>query len=221
MNIDGIENNWEVKLFKDNPLYPFIVVDNWYNPGEEKAIWKELEFFNATPKDQIERAENTIVARDNKGKPLSKAYRYYIENYYMRKNVSPIFNCMYKQRSKAFKDILGPNCIPHSRSFNGTNGDSTVISYYEDNDFYEPHHDTFLWTCLIWMLKEPKAFDGGDFFMNDPEVEIKVKNNRMVMFPSYYLHSVSPIKFKTPPKEIGQGRYTITHFYYSVPRGDR
>ena len=221
MNIDGIENNWEVKLFKDNPTFPFMVIDNWYNPGEEKAVWKELEFFNATPKQHINRAENTIVAKDKNGKPLSNAYRFYIENYYMRKNVSPIFNCMYKQRSKAFKDILIPNCTPYSRSFLGTNNDSTLISYYENSDFYEPHHDIFAWTCLIWMLKEPKAFDGGDFCMEEPNVEIKVKNNRMVMFPSCFLHSVSPVKFKTPPKEIGQGRYTITHFYFATPTDDR
>ena len=52
-------------------------------------------------------------------------------------------------------------------------------------------------------------------------LQIKVKNNRMVMFPSCFLHSVSPVKFKTPPKEIGQGRYTITHFYFATPTDDR
>ena len=49
--------------------------------------------------------------------------------------------------------------------------------------------------------------------------EIKLKNNRMVMFPCCYLHSVSPIKFHTKPKKIGYGKYTITHFFYSVPTG--
>ena len=32
-----------------------------------------------------------------------------------------------------------------------------------------------------------------------------------------FLHSVSLIKFHTQPKNIGYGKYTITHFYYHIP----
>ena len=39
----------------------------------------------------------------------------------------------------------------------------------------------------------------------------------MVFFPCCYLHSVSPIKFHTQPKNINYGKYTITHFYYHIP----
>ena len=75
--------------------------------------------------------------------------------------------------------------------------------------------DTFQWTCLIWIFKEPKAFEGGDLKLKEPEVEIKVKNNRMVFFPSCYIHEVTPLKMIE--KKPGYGRYCITHFYYSVP----
>ena len=102
--------------------------------------------------------------------------------------------------------------------FNSSNKDTSLVSYYEENDHYKPHHDVFLWTCQIWMVKEPRLFDGGNFILNESETEIKLKNNRLVMFPSCYLHSVTPIKFHTKPKEIGYGRYTITHFYYSIPK---
>ena len=103
--------------------------------------------------------------------------------------------------------------------FLSSNGDSSLLSYYEENDHYEPHHDTFLWTCLIWMVREPRLFNGGDFKLNEPDIEVKLKNNRAVFFPCCYLHSVSPVKFYTQPKEIGYGRYTITHFYYGFPNG--
>jgi len=98
-----------------------------------------------------------------------------------------------------------------------SNFDSSMLSYYEEKDFYKPHHDTVLWTCLIWMVREPRLFDGGDFKMVEPDVEVKLKNNRMILFPSCFLHSVSPIKFHTQPKEIGYGRYCITHFYNTEP----
>ena len=217
---ENILQNWKITIGNQNPIYPFVVVDNWYTPNEEKNVWKELDFFSATPIDQIDRAENTIVARNKDGSSKSKAYRFYVEDYYKKREISPILNCLYKQRSKEFKDILFEHCKPHSRSFGSSNGDSTLISYYEENDHYTPHHDTFLWTCLIWMVREPRQFDGGDFRLNEPNVEIKLRNNRMVMFPCYYLHEVTPLKFHTQPKDIGYGRYTITHFYYSTPNGN-
>ena len=126
---------------------------------------------------------------------------------------------MYKQRSPEFRNIMG-NFMPYARSFLASTEDTSLISYYEENDHYLPHNDTFSWTCLVWMVKEPKLFNGGDFLVNEPNYEIKLKNNRMVMFPSCLLHSVYPIKFHTQPDEAGYGKYTITHFYYTLPIGD-
>jgi len=214
----NIEQYWDIKVIKDNPTFPFVVIDNWYTPEEEKAIWKELDFFSATPKDQIDRAENTIVARNPDGSSKSTAYRFYIEDYYRKREISPIINCLYKQKTPEFHNIIS-KCMPYARSFLSSNADSSLLSYYEENDHYEPHHDTFAWTCLVWMVREPRLFNGGDFKLNEPDIEVKLKNNRAVFFPSCYLHSVSPVKFHTQPKEIGYGRYTITHFYYGIPKG--
>jgi len=219
MSGEKIEQYWDVKVVNDNPTFPFVVIDNWYTPEEEKAVWKELDFFSATPKEQIDRAENTIVARDPDGTAKSNAYRFYIEDFYKKRELSPIINCMYKQRTPEFHKILEDNCMPYARSFMSSNDDSSLLSYYEENDHYKPHHDTFAWTCLIWMVREPRLFNGGDFKLNEPDIEVKLKNNRMVMFPCCYLHSVSPVKFHTQPKEIGYGRYTLTHFYYGIPKG--
>jgi len=218
MSSEKIEQNWKVQIVKDNPTFPFLVIDNWYTPNEEKAVWKELDFFSATPKDQIARAENTIVARNPDGSSKSTAYRFYIEDYYRKREISPIINYMYKQTTPEFHNII-KECQPYARSFLSSNSDSSLLSYYEENDHYESHHDTFLWTCLVWMVREPRLFNGGDFKLNEPDIEVKLKNNRAVFFPCCYLHSVSPVKFHTQPKEIGYGRYTITHFYYAVPRG--
>ena len=218
MSSEKIEQHWKVNVVNYNPLFPFLVIDNWYTPNEEKAVWKELDFLSTTPKDNIDRAENTIVARNLDGSSKSKAYRFYMEDFYKKSELSPILNCRYKQRTPEFHKIILDNCMPYARAFESSNGDSSLISYYENNDHYTPHHDTFLWTCLIWMVREPRVFDGGDFKLNEPDVEVKLKNNRMVMFPSCFLHSVSPVKFHTQPKEVGYGRYTITHFYFSSPK---
>jgi len=215
MSGEKIEQYWDVKVVKDNPTYPFVLIDNWYTPNEEKAVWKELDFYCATPKDQLERAENTIVARTDDGTSKSNAYRFYIEEYYKKRQISPIINCTYKQRSPEFHNIIN-KCMPYARSFFSSNFDSAMVSYYEEKDHYKSHHDTMLWTCLIWMVREPRLFNGGDFILEDIDTTIKLKNNRMIMFPSCFLHSVTPVKFHTQPKEVGYGRYTITHFYSNV-----
>ena len=217
---EQIQQNWKVQVIKDNPTFPFIVVDNWYTPEEEKAVWKELDYYSSMPKDQIDRAENTIVARDDKGNSLSKAFRFYVNQYYteLGLNKSAIFNCRYKQRLPEFHQYIN-QCMPYGRSFLSTNADSTLISYYEQDDHYDAHYDTFLWTNCIWMVREPRLFDGGDFDFPETGHEIKLKNNRAIFFPCCYSHRVSPVKFHTQPKEIGYGRYTITHFYYSTPQG--
>jgi len=213
---DTIEQYWDVKINTDNPVYPFVVIDNWYTPNEEKAVWKELDFYSTMPKENTLRAEDTLVARDRDGTPRSESFRFYITDFYKKENLSPIFNCRYKQRSPEFHKIIG-ECVPYARSFMSSNADNALISYYEENDHYRPHHDTSLWTNLIWMVKEPRLFNGGDFILDDIGVKIKLKSNRAIFFPCCYYHSVTPVKFHTEPKERGYGRYCITHFYYNQP----
>ena len=123
---------------------------------------------------------------------------------------------LWHQKRELFHNIV-KECVPYSRSFLSSNNDSTLISYYEEDDHYEPHHDTFAWTNLIWFVREPRLFTGGDFDFPESGYEVKLKHNRAVFFPCCYLHRVSPVKFHTQPKEIGYGRYTITHFYCGVP----
>ena len=200
-------------IIKNNPAYPYIVIDNWFSNDEEKNIWKELDYYSSVPK---ERAENTVVAH-NEGTALSKSYRYYINKFYtdIGRSKSSIFKYMYKQRTSEFNKLI-EQCLPHGRSYKHTDWSSTLVSYYEEDDYYKPHYDKYMWTCLIWMIKDLNIFDGGDLKLNDIDETIKVKNNRMVMFPSCYLHEATPIKFKNKINENGYGKYTITHFYSSI-----
>ena len=214
-----IKQDWEVKIINDNPTFPFIVIDNWYNEAEEKAVWKELDFLSSY--NTILRAENTIVARNSDGSPRSKAFRWYHSELFNNtemypEGVSNIKRFQYKQKTKEFHNFMG-QCLPYGRSFLSTNRDSTMLSYYEEDDHYDAHHDTFAWTQCTWFVREPRLFTGGDFDFPESGFEVKLKHNRTVFFPCCFLHRVSPVKFHTQPSNIGFGRYTITHFYYSIP----
>ena len=212
-----MKENWDIKVVNDFAGYPFIVVDDWYSDSELNNIWKELDFYLAVEKDKIMRAENTTVARRPDGTSKSNAFRFYLDDRYDKhREASPILNAMYKQTSKQFGDSL-KECKPYYRSFYSTNFDCSMVSYYENNDHYDAHHDTYLWTNLIWVYKEPRRFEGGDLFLDDIDVEIKVKNNRAVFFPSCYLHRVTPVKMNEGNFNDGYGRFCITHFYGSYP----
>ena len=216
--IETPRQKWKVKVLKDGKT-PFVLFDNWYTPNEEKNIWKELDWYSS--QDNIERAENTYVATYDDGKPKSKASRFHIEEYFTEagKRKSHIFNYMYKQRTPEFHSIVG-EIKPYCNSFFATNSDATLISYYEDSEYYEPHYDNYAWSMLIWFVREPKLFNGGDFYFPDSKQKVKLKHNRAIFFPSMLEHGVSPVKMKTEPKEVGYGRYTITHFYISMPPGN-
>ena len=213
------EKNWKIEINTTNKEYPFIIIDNWYNKEEEESIWKELDFYSSISKEKIDRAENTIVAKNIDGSPKSKSFRWYLNTYYTDEGIkkSTIINSMYKVRSEHFHKIVN-KIQPLGRMLLSTNGDNTMVSYYEENDYYDSHHDIFQWTQCIWFVREPKLFLGGDFDFPESGSKIKLKHNRSIFFPSCFLHRVSPVKFIKPPKKIGFGRYTITHFYFTTPR---
>jgi hypothetical protein len=210
--------DWKVDIVNENPTFPFLVIDNWYNPIEEKSIWKELDFYSSFSKENLERSEDTVVAKNEDGTSKGYSYRWYLDNLYTSDGMkkSNILNTMYKVRSKEFHNIIN-KITPYGRSFLTTNMDSTIVSYYEENDHYDSHHDTSLWTQLIWFVKEPRIFTGGDFIFPESNYEIKLKHNRAIFFPCCYLHKVTPVKFNSKPEEMGYGRYTITHFYSYAP----
>ena len=209
--------NWVVQMGGDE-TFPFIVIDNWYDPDTEKSVWKELDFLSCVDRANQQRAENTVVARTKDGESLSRSYRWYPFQIYNKEYgvpYSPILNSVNNFRTPEFYEVID-KIKPQGRIWKSSNCDDTIISYYENNDYYKPHWDKFLWTSLIWFYREPKQFTGGDFTLTERGYKIDLKHNRMFMFPCYSLHEVSPVKFKKLPKEMGFGRYTITHFWYSA-----
>ena len=42
-------DNWEIQRYGKGTPYPFIIIDNWYLPHEEKAVWSEIEFYIRNP----------------------------------------------------------------------------------------------------------------------------------------------------------------------------
>ena len=212
-----IKNNWKPQICNSNKEFPYLIIDNWYNKKEEIAIWKELEFLTSVGKENLLRSENTVIASRD-GKPLGKSYRVYLQAIYNIKNnynPSNIIKFLEKQRTREFHDLLFKT-MPHAINFIHTNCDTSLLSYYENNDHYDTHTDVFPFTCLIWFYKKPKKYKGGDFYFEQSKQTVESKHNRLLIFPGYYKHGVEKIEMDDN-LEIGWGRYTITTFYYTVP----
>tara|TARA_R100000656_G_scaffold78135_1_gene57538 strand:- start:547 stop:1170 length:624 start_codon:yes stop_codon:yes gene_type:complete len=202
----------EVTAINSGELFPFIVADNWYSPEEEKLIWKELDFYYRP--DNLEPASD--FSAKTKGVILSNSWRIYPDAMFTQKykNVSSIMTAKKKFTYRPFLDFV-KKAMPQGIQFATTNRDATMISYYDHAQEYKPHHDDPQFTILIWFYKSPKKFTGGDFIFTQPNVNVKCKHNRMVLFPSYYLHQVTPILMEQEHRNKGLGRFTITHFYWS------
>lgn len=208
-----------IQVVNEGTSWPFVVADDWYSPEEEKRVWAYLTCL--TLQEDIDRAETSIVAKDTKGESKSLAYRWYTDEWYTEagdKKMDFLSQYRYKNSQQALGKYI-KRCMPFARSYFASNFDNIIVSYYEEGDHYKAHYDSFQWTQLTWFVKEPRLFNGGDLDFPESKTEVKLKHNRSVFFPSCYLHRVSPIKFHTKPQDIGFGRYTITDFFGTMPRG--
>ena len=96
-----------------------------------------------------------------------------------------------------------------------SNGATTLLSYYDDSQYYKPHRDLSFVTVITWFYENPKAFEGGDFIIEN-DIKIECKHGRTVFMPSYLLHEVTPVTMPEDKQGKGLGRYSISNFMQRV-----
>lgn len=210
-----MKQTWKFKVIKTDKQYPFLIIDDYYTPEEEKLVWQELDYYASWPYDKIDRSEkNNASGKYSDGESKAKGFRFYLDEFYRREIAycSHILNFQYKQREGSIQNALR-HVQPYYSSFVDSNCDVSFISYYEDKDGYDTHWDVASWSQLTWFVKEPRRFDGGDFVLEQPNIKVKLKHNRSILFPSVYKHRVIPVKSHSN-MEKGYGRWTLTHFYF-------
>jgi Rps23 Pro-64 3,4-dihydroxylase Tpa1-like proline 4-hydroxylase len=196
-----------IKIFNENKIYPFIVVDDWYNEKEEKIVWKELDYFyNCNVFESAE--ENCAIEGEKK---LAKNNRLYYDLIFKNKKYSFINKMLYKIQNKNFHKIV-EDVMPVGKIFKHTNWDNTLVNYYENDDNYEDHYDYSLFTMLIFFFKSPKMFSGGDLYFKENNTTVECKHNRMLLFPGYYYHKVNKVSMQKKYLNDMNGRFSITHF---------
>ena len=98
--------------------------------------------------------------------------------------------------------------------FYHTNMDSTLLSYYEDKDYYKAHHDESCYTLVYYLFKEPKKFTGGDLTFTEIDQKVNINSNMAILFPSWIDHEVDKI---TMPDNVerykSNGRFCFSTFF--------
>ena len=210
--------------------FPYIIIDNFYNKNELDLIWKELDFL--LDGDKFDGALSTNTATNN-GKLASNKKGLFLDLVYPNRKISNILTCNRKLYTN-LRSICNSHESWFFRYING-NYDHTILSYYEDEDYYDAHSDQAIMTSLTWLYKEPKKYEGGDLYFKDNIKnfseyseyystksseekssssylqKIEVKNNRMLIFPSMIPHQVDNVKMDSEYKDKGLGRFCIAN----------
>lgn len=191
---------------------PFLIIDDTYNQEEQKQIYNEIEFLM----DKLQGPEQTGSAVKEGTLKTNKGL--FLDEIYAKREISNILNINRKLFYPEIKKQLKA-CHYAYECIDTTNMDTTLLSYYGDNDSYFKHKDHAVLSIITWFYKKPKNFTGGEFKFNDFDLIVDVVNNRSVIFFSSYSHEVAKVNLidKTAPNS---GRFTLTTFCNIVPRYD-
>lgn len=185
------------------------VVDNFYNDKEYQSMLDECLFL--CENNKLLPPEKTGTAYTN-DEVLKKNKGLFLDDVYINdRNISNILTFNRKVFSKELVDTL-VNIDPIYRYLAMCARDNTLLSYYENSDYYKPHTDYSKITILHWIYKTPKKFTGGDLKLNDSEHSIECVSNRLLVFPSFLTHEVTPIIMEKKFLNKKNGRFTITVF---------
>ena len=200
----------KVELYDKPYQFPYLVIDDYYDKEELIKIWYELGYLKdklVSPKES-----GSAYNKDSKGK-----IEYLKTNtcLWVNNDDSLIKEC--NRKTFDIMDDIRDQQKNHSTStwfFKNlkTNFDTTLVSYYENSEYYKAHYDNALVTVLTWLYFNPKKFKGGNLTFTDYDITIECINNRTIMFPSIIRHEVSPIIMKEEDCNKGLGRWCITQF---------
>jgi hypothetical protein len=194
---------------------PVMIIDRFYDKHAEEKIMQELLFLNNDGNKLKDPPNSGSAWNPDESVPSGKRYlkknkAHSLDAIYLDRNVS---NILVENRKLFSSDVTDELMKAHPifRYLKFANSDASLVSYYEDQDYYEPHRDDATITAITYFYKSPKMFSGGNLLLEE-SLEIECISNRCVIFPSITLHSVQPIVLNQNNNEKNCGRFAISQF---------
>ncbi len=190
---------------------PYLIIDNFYNEKELARIWQELEFLCSDCKLESPTPHSSAIDEFT-GEVLKNNKFIFIDDVYQDRKCSNILD-VNRKLFNHWESIVQTHPDWYFNTLE-CNKDCTLLSYYENGGYYKPHKDKAHATSLTWFYKEPKMFSGGDLIISfNGEMErIEVKNNRMLIIPSFIDHEVIEVRMDNEDCGNHLGRFCITQF---------
>ena len=198
--------------------HPWISIEDFYNEEDLRMVWEELEFLSY-PHKLLPPDKTTAAVKD--GKILKKNAAVFLDHLYANRGVSNILSVNRKLLNCNITNDHNLDIFKNHDNwffkYYKTWDDFTMISYYEDSDYYLPHDDKSGITAITWFFKEPKRFTGGDLIFPHTKEKIECKNNKIVVFPSCVVHQATEIKMEKKYQGQRLGRYAMSQFLSPAP----
>ena len=194
--------------FVEDPT-PHLLLEDVYSEDQLSTLWKEIEILTPSldPPSETGSAwhedDEKTLKKQNKG--------LFLYNVYNRRDVSPIISIT---EQILFNDMAEHVDENHwiTKVYKACNWNTLLLSYYQNNNYYEPHTDLSTLTCLIWLWKEPKKFSGGNLTLTNYDHTIECKNNTGIIFFGGEEHAVNNVTLDEEYIDQNLGRYTISTF---------
>ena len=186
---------------------PFAVIDNFFNDFEREKILTELEFI----RPHLAGPGGSGGAVSEQGEQLKFNSSLWLTDFYSDPLKSSIYNLTRQYQDPDLLFEIGQKTW-FPRMLNAYQKIEAIqLLYYESNSSYDTHIDTAFLTFLYWIYKEPRKFEGGDLVLEE-DSRIECKPNRLLIFPSFAKHRVTPVKMTE--RADGYGRYCISNFVH-------
>ena len=185
-------------------------LDNVFNTEEMNEFWSLFDLAKLYRRVDSRTATNADGSLKRKGSGLFlEELRVMGNNPYF---VDDILRNKYLQIASAIHKQITPLSFLNSMFRTHSEPTNTLLQFYEeDNDAYDEHDDESLYSICLFIHKEPKNFTGGQFYIKDLDVSVEKLNNTGILFPSYLIHNVKPIKIID--KNVKNcGRYSLSSF---------
>ena len=187
--------------------FPYLYIENLYTDKELELIFNELDYFQSNENIFL---SDSLEATDTQGNSLAIKKSLFLDHIFRNRDFSNILKINSK---KIFKPgfICRRSDNYFFKNFAPTK-DYTLISYYENGGKYNSHCDESVATLCVWLWKEPKKFQMGNFYFPEFDLKFEVQNNHAIVFPGSILHAVDEVKMSFDNAEAGYGRYSICNF---------
>lgn len=180
-----------------------LIVENFFTDEEQISIRKEIAYLHPklNPPEETGAPTNTDVEtkKHNMGVFINEIYFNPIK-------YSDIAKALDKVCSPSFADL----CVQHSpfyRYLYCQTRAGLLLSEYRVGDYYKSHVDICTVTALAYLVDDT-PHTGGDLFFSDYNHTVKVKNNMLLLMPSYLYHEVTKVDSEDPEFK----RYSISKF---------